>query len=96
MELAIDVEGGHVLLDVEGVGHIGGVEDEVEFECPVFGPVFLGGDDEFLCTHLLGILFFVGGVREGVDFGSECLGPEDTKVTETATVNHVSRSGLVK
>ena len=84
VEFAVDVEGGHVFLEVEGVGHVCGVEDEVEFEGVGFGPVFFGGDDEFFGAHLFGIGFFAGGVGKGVDFGAEGLGPEDTEMAETA------------
>ena len=84
MEFAVDVEGGHVFLEIEGVGHVCGVEDEVEFEGVGFGPVFLGSDDEFFGAHFFGIGFFAGGVGEGVDFGAESFGPEDAEVAETA------------
>ena len=84
VEFAVDVEGGHVFLEVEGVGHVCGVEDEVEFEGVGFEPVFLGGDDEFFGAHLFGIGFFAGGVGKGVDFGAEGFGPEDAEVAETA------------
>ena len=84
VEFAVDVEGGHVFLEVEGVGHVCGVEDEVEFKGVGFGPVFLGGDDEFFSAHFFGIGFFAGGVGEGVDFGAEGFGPEDAEVAETA------------
>ena len=84
VEFAVDVEGGHVFLEVEGVGHVGGVEDEVEFEGVGFVPVLFGGDDEFFGTHLFGIGFFAGGVGEGVDFSAEGFGPEDAEVAETA------------
>ena len=83
MEFAIDVEGGHVFLDVEGVGHVCGVEDEVEFEGVGLGPVFLRGDDEFFGAHFFGVGFFARGVGEGVDFGAEGFGPEDAEVAKT-------------
>lgn len=87
VEFAIDVEGGHVFLEVEGVGHVCGIEDEVEFEGPGFGPVFLGGDDEFFGAHLFGIGFFAGGVGKGVDLSAEGFGPEDAEVAKTAAGN---------
>ena len=90
VEFAIDVEGGHVFLEVEGVGHVGGIEDEVEFEGVGFGPVFLRGDDEFFGAHLFGIGFFTRGVGKGVDLGAEGLGPEDAEVAETAAGEKVS------
>ena len=62
MEIAVDVERGHVLLDVEGVGHVGGVEDEVEGEGVGFGPVLVGGDDELFGTELQGVVLLPGAV----------------------------------
>ena len=84
VEFAVDVEGGHVFLEVEGMGHVCSVEDEVEFEGVGFVPVFFGGDDEFFGAHLFGVGFFAGGVGEGIDFGAEGFGPEDAEVAETA------------
>ncbi len=83
VEFAIDVQGGHVFLDIEGVGHVCGVENEVEFEGVGLGPVFLRGDDEFFGAHFFGVGFFVGGVGEGVDFGAKGRGPEDSEVAKT-------------
>ena len=84
VEFAVDVEGGHVFLEVEGVGHVSGVEDEVEFEGVGFEPVFRRGDDEFFGAQFFGVGFFAGGVGKGVDFGAEGFGPEDAEVPETA------------
>ena len=89
VEFAIDVEGGHVFLEIKGVGHVCGVEDEVEFEGVGFGPVFLGGDDEFFGAHLFGIGFFAGGVGKDVDLGAEGVGPKDAEVAETAAGERV-------
>ena len=83
MEFAVDVEGGHVFLDVEGVGHVGGVEDEVEFEGVLFGPVLFARDDEFLRAHLQRVVLLPGAVGESVDLGAEGFGPEDTEMTES-------------
>ena len=84
VEFAIDVECGHVFLEVEGVRHVCGIEDEVKFEGVGFGPVFLRGNDEFLGAHLFGIGFFAGGVGKDVDLGAEGIGPKDAEVAETA------------
>lgn len=84
VEVAVHIESGHVFLDVEFVRHVGGIEDEVEFEGVGFGPVFSRGDDEFAGAHFKGVVFFGGGVREGVDFGAEGFGPEDAEVAEAA------------
>jgi hypothetical protein len=69
------------------VGHVGCVEDEVEFEGPGFGPVFVAGDDEFFGSHFFGVGFFAGAVGEGVDFGAEGFRPEDTEVAKATTVD---------
>ena len=66
------------------MGHVGGVEDEVEFEGVGFGPVFFGGDDKVFGAHLFGVGFFAGGVGHGGDFGAESLGPHDAEVAESA------------
>ena len=80
VEFAVDVDGGEVLLDVEGVGHVGGVEDEVEGEGVGFGP-FLGVvGDEFFGAEFEGVGFFVRGVGYYGDFGAEGGGPEDGEV----------------
>lgn len=71
VELAVDVEGRHVLLDVELVGHVGGVEDEVEGVGPRLGPVLVLCADELLGTEFQGVVLLVGAVREGVDLGTE-------------------------
>ena len=84
MELAIHVQGGHVILDVEGVGHVGGVEDVVEGESPILVPVLGLGGDELLGTKFERVGFLAGGVRDGVDFGAEGGGPEDGEVAESA------------
>ena len=84
VEFTIDVEGGHVFLEVESMGHVCGIEDEVEFEGPGFGPVFLGGDDKFFGAHLFSIGFFAGGVGKDVDLSAEGFGPEDAEVAKTA------------
>ena len=88
MELAVDIERRHVFLNVEGMGHVGGIEDEVEFEGPRLGPVLLACEDEFFGTHLLGIRFFVRAVREGVDFSAESTGPQDTEMAESTTAGY--------
>ena len=67
MEFAIDVEGGHVLLDIELVSHVGRVEDEVEGERPGFGPILILRTDEFLGAELQSVLFLVRAVRKSVD-----------------------------
>ena len=84
VELRVDVADGHVILEVEGVCHIGAVEDEVELEGEWLGPVVLGGEDEVLCAQLHGILFLGWRVGDDGDFGTECRCPHDGKVTQAA------------
>lgn len=81
VEDAVDGEGGHVLFDVEGVGHVGRVEDHVEGEGPVLVPVLVLRGDEVLRSELLGVGFLVGGVRDGVDVAAEGGGPEEPEVS---------------
>lgn len=62
VELAVDLQDGEVVVELELVGHVGGVEDEVEGECEGLGPVFLGGGDEVFGAELEGVVLLVGGV----------------------------------
>lgn len=62
VEGAVDGEGGEVVLQGKGVGHVCCVEDEVEGEGPCFGPVFVGGGDEFFGAEGEGVGFFRGAV----------------------------------
>lgn len=71
MEFAIDVESGHVLLDVEFVGHVGGVQDEIEGVSPGFRPILVLCTNEFLGSELQGVILLVGAVGEGVDLSTE-------------------------
>ena len=84
VEFAVDGEHGHHVGEIEGVGHVGGVEDEVEGESPGFVPVFVGGGDIFLGAEGEGVGFFGGRVGNGVDFGAEGGGEHDGEVAETA------------
>ena len=96
VEFAVDGEHGHHVGEVEGVGHVGGVEDEVEGEGPGFVPVFVGGGDIFLGAKGESVGFFGGGVGNGVDFGAEGGGEHDGEVAETAAGRREGRwvSGL--
>lgn len=66
------------------MGHVGCVEDEVECEGPCFGPVGVGGADEFFGAEGEGVGFFGGAVGYGVGFGAEGGGPEEAEVAEAA------------
>ena len=90
MEGAVDGEGAHEFREVEFVRHVCGVEDEVEGEGPFLIPVFVFRADEFFGAELQGVVFLVGCVRDGVGFGAEGIGPEETEVAETAAVGCVS------
>ena len=84
VEGAVDAADGEEGWDVEFVGGVGGVEDEVEGELPLFGPVFRGGGDEVFGAEFESVVFFRGGVRDDVDFGAEGFGPKDSEVAEAA------------
>ncbi|KAI7197850.1 alcohol dehydrogenase [Hortaea werneckii] len=83
VEATHDLQGGKVVRQVELVGGIRGVEDEVERERVRLVPVLLAGHDELLGAHLQGVFLLAGGVRENVDFGSESHSPHDGKATKT-------------
>ena len=85
VEFAVDVKGGHVFLDIEGVGHVSRIEDEIEFEGPFLSPVLFPCDDEFFSAHFQSIVLLARRVRKGVDFSAKGFGPENTKVTESTT-----------
>lgn len=84
VELAHDLQGREVGVEVELVGSIGAVEDKVEGERELLVPVLLLGDHKLLGTHLHGIVLLVRAVREHVDVGTKRDSPEDGEVTETA------------
>ena len=84
VELAHDLEGGEVVLELEPVGRVGAVDDEIELELPGLSPVLLGGVDEVLCAELEGIVALGRGVGDYVGFGAEGDGPEDAEVAEAA------------
>lgn len=86
MEGAVDFEGAEVVGQVELVGGIGSVDDEVEGKLPGLGPVLLLGDNEVFGTKLESILLLVGTVGDGVDLSSESLCEKDTEVAKTAAV----------
>ena len=83
MKFTVYGQGAHIFLEVESVGHIGGVEHEVECESPGFSPVFVLGANEFFGAKFEGIFFLIGSVGYGVDFGAESFRPQESKVTET-------------
>lgn len=49
---------------------IGCVENEVELEFPVFSPLILGSENEFLRSQLQSIIFLARGMRENIDLCS--------------------------
>ena len=87
VEFAVDVERGHVLLDVELVRHVGAVEDEVEGVGPGLRPVLVPCADELLGAELEGVVLLFGAVREGVDLGAERRCPEQSEMTQSASGN---------
>jgi hypothetical protein len=60
VELAVDLESAEVIGQVELVGRIGAVEDEVEGEFPVVRPTLFVCEDEVFGSELHGIVFLVG------------------------------------
>lgn len=83
VELAPDLEGAEVVVEVELVNGIGSVDDKVESKLVRLVPALLLGADELLGTHLESILLLAGRVRDGVDLSTESLGPQKCKVTKT-------------
>ena len=83
VELTPDLEGAEVVVQVELVNGVGGVDDKVEGELVRLVPTLLLGADELLGTHLESILLLAGRVRDGVDLSTESLGPEEGEVTQT-------------
>lgn len=81
VEATHNLQSGEVVGEVELVGSVRGVEDEVEREGVWLVPVLLAGHDELLGTHLQSVFLLLGGVREDVDLSSESDSPHDSKVT---------------
>lgn len=85
VEDAVDGERGHVFGQVEGVRHVGGVEDEVKGKRPRFRPVLVLRADEPLGPQRERFVLFVRAVRDRVRFRSQGRRPQKTEVPETAT-----------
>lgn len=71
----------HVGVEVEFVGHVSSVDDEVEGESVRLLPVLLSGADEVVSTKSESIILLVRRVRNGVDLSTESISPEKGKVT---------------
>jgi len=84
VELPVYVERRHKSREVKKVGHVSRVQDEVEFEGPWLGPIFIFRTDKLFSAEFECFFLFVGCVRDGVDFGSKCFGPEDTEMTQSS------------
>jgi hypothetical protein len=87
VELTPDLEGAEVVVEVELVNGVGGVDDKVESEFVRLVPALLLGADELLSTHLKSILLLVGRVGDGVDLSTEGLGPQKSEVAKTTDTN---------
>lgn len=81
VELAHNLQGTEVVGELELMGHVRGVEDEIEGECVVLCPIFLVVDDEVLCAHLQCVLLLRWRVGNDVDFSSEGRGPKDCEMS---------------
>lgn len=84
VEGGVDVADGQVLGDVEGVRHVGGVEDKVELERQRLLPALLVVEHELFGAQLHGVVLLARRVRDHRDLGAESRGPEDGKVPEAA------------
>lgn len=62
VELAHDLEGGKVLVHVELVQLVGGVEDKVKLELVWVVPALFARDDKVAGSHLESVLLLVGAV----------------------------------
>lgn len=71
MEGAVDNKCGHIFGQIECMGHVGGVEDEVKGKSPGLGPLFVLGADELLGAEGEGVVAFGGCVRDCIGFGAE-------------------------
>ena len=89
MKSAVDRERGHVFLQVEGVRHVGAVENEVKGEGKGLSPIFGAGVDEVFGTQSFGILFFARGVGQGVNLSAHGGGPEDTEMAKATTTEEL-------
>ena len=85
VELAVHCEGRHVLRQVEGVRHIGTVEDEVKREGPRFRPLLFVGANELLGAQCKGVFLLVWAMRDCVGFRTQGIGPDNTEVAESTT-----------
>ena len=90
VEFAVDGEGRHVVLDIELVGHIRSVEDEVEGKGPRFSPIFVLGADELLGPELLRIRLFSGRVGDGVCFGAESTCPQQAEMSKSTAAESLA------
>lgn len=87
VHLAINAQGREVRGHVELVRRVGGVEHEVEGECPRLGPVIVFGEDELFRSQFLGRIFLVGTGGEDVYLGAHGGGEHDCEMTEAAAGN---------
>ena len=75
-------------LQVELVGGIGGVEQEVELELVVLSPVLLACHNHLLGAHLQGIILLARAVRQSIGLASEGVGEHDGEVSKTTTARY--------
>jgi len=94
VEGTVDLQGGEVVGEIELVGSVGAVEDDVELELPGLGPVLLVAEDEVLSTELQCVVLLVRGVRDDICLRTERIGPENTEVAETSAMKLLALSFL--
>lgn len=88
--LGVNIEHGQVGIEIEALGGVGGVDNEVEGHLVRDVPILVLSSDETIGAHGLGVGLL--GVRAGddPDFGTEGLGEEDAKVTDATKADNTN------
>jgi hypothetical protein len=81
VELTSDLHRAHVCVQVELVGHVGAVDDEVVGECERLGPVLVTAGDEVVRSEAKSVVLLVRAVGDGSDLSTEGLCPEESEVS---------------
>lgn len=91
MEGSVDSQGGHIFCEIEGVRHVGSIQDEIEGECPGLSPIFVFSTNELFSAKCERVFLFVRTMRDCIGFSTEGRGPEESKMTKATTDNGVNR-----